>query len=492
MTVRRAVVADAPGRLLPVSTSWRARRIASRNRYALRRCGLVPLLLAAAVGAWPAAGARDVDPATTISAPATTASPAATASPDPSAADSVPPASDADSVPPAPGGSDPLQQAPLPDGRAADEGMGEDVAADAPPDPSVTVPPDAAAAPPSLEQQQVAAALASRLDQARLGLMVSIGLEAQAASAVTTAEMDVADSTAKLAAAERDERRAAVTLDRQQFRVRQWAVEAYAGGSLRRVAYVLESDDLNDLPRRLGLAGGVLDAFQESADQQELALDALAERRGEVAKALSSAEERLHAARAVAAEAGAQVPRHRDEVAALDAGHSGSIAGVAFPVAGVTRFIDTFGAPRMTGTSFAHAHEGVDIFAVPGAPVVAFERGAVVRLGTDVLGGTKLWLVGQSGTTYYYAHLQAYAPGLSEGKVVEVGQTLASVGNTGNAQTTPHHLHFEIHPGGGPAVNPYPVLAQIAETIRPGGTAPAPVVPVPSAPAVVATSGERD
>ena len=79
-------------------------------------------------------------------------------------------------------------------------------------------------------------------------------------------------------------------------------------------------------------------------------------------------------------------------------------------------------------------------------------------MGSDVLGGTKLWLVGASGTKYYYAHLSAFADGMTSGTVVTAGQLVGYVGNTGNAATTPAHLHFQVHPGGGPPVNPYSLL----------------------------------
>ena len=93
-----------------------------------------------------------------------------------------------------------------------------------------------------------------------------------------------------------------------------------------------------------------------------------------------------------------------------------------------------------------------------GTPEVACERGIITKLGSDVLGGTTLWLKGESGTYYYYAHLSRYADGIAKGTLVDAGQIVGYVGDTGNAKGGPPHLHFEIHPDGGPAVNPYPLL----------------------------------
>jgi murein DD-endopeptidase MepM/ murein hydrolase activator NlpD len=93
-----------------------------------------------------------------------------------------------------------------------------------------------------------------------------------------------------------------------------------------------------------------------------------------------------------------------------------------------------------------------------GTPLLAAERGVLDNIGTGTLGGIKLWVVGESGTHYYYAHLIAYAEGIHEGMVVEAGDVIGYVGNTGNAISTPPHLHFEIHPDGGEAIDPYPLL----------------------------------
>lgn len=131
-----------------------------------------------------------------------------------------------------------------------------------------------------------------------------------------------------------------------------------------------------------------------------------------------------------------------------------------FPVAGNHNFSDTFLAPRMSGTRDAHRHQGADVFAAEGTPLVAVERGVVGRVGEVRLGGLRVWLLGESGTNYYYAHLSEFAEGLEPGQFVEAGAVLGLVGNTGNAVHTPPHVHFQVHLDGGVAVNPTPLLTQ--------------------------------
>lgn len=129
------------------------------------------------------------------------------------------------------------------------------------------------------------------------------------------------------------------------------------------------------------------------------------------------------------------------------------------PVRGVARasLRSSFGEPR----SGHRRHEGIDIFARRGTPVVAAAAGEVVRIGTaDRLGGNTVWVAGEGARLYYYAHLQRFARGLHVGERVAAGAVLGYVGNTGNARHTPPHLHFGIYPAlrGFRAVDPRSLL----------------------------------
>ncbi|MFN2608954.1 MAG: LysM peptidoglycan-binding domain-containing protein [Acidimicrobiales bacterium] len=120
------------------------------------------------------------------------------------------------------------------------------------------------------------------------------------------------------------------------------------------------------------------------------------------------------------------------------------------PVAG-SHFVDDFGYVRLDGTP----HQGVDVFAPGGTPVVAPVGGMVAEY-PNTLGGKAFQLWGRDGNRYYGAHLSAYG----HTGWVTAGTVIGYVGNTGDAVGGPTHLHFELHPGGGPAASPYPFLAQ--------------------------------
>ena len=126
------------------------------------------------------------------------------------------------------------------------------------------------------------------------------------------------------------------------------------------------------------------------------------------------------------------------------------------PVVGVRAIDldDSWHAPRDGGSRL---HTGIDIFAPKGTPVVAVEDGIISYIGDQPKGGHCLWLTTESGTSFYYAHLDRWAGGLYEGMEVQTGDLLGYVGNTGNAIHTPSHLHFGINQND-EMVNPYPIL----------------------------------
>jgi murein DD-endopeptidase MepM/ murein hydrolase activator NlpD len=118
--------------------------------------------------------------------------------------------------------------------------------------------------------------------------------------------------------------------------------------------------------------------------------------------------------------------------------------GYVFPVYGPSGYGDSFGAPR--GDVSGGWHHGDDIFASLGSPILAVTSGTVYSVGWNEIGGWRLWLRDSGGNEFYYAHLSAYTSLAVDGRHVTAGEVLGFVGNTGDAQGTPYHLHFEVHP----------------------------------------------
>jgi len=154
-------------------------------------------------------------------------------------------------------------------------------------------------------------------------------------------------------------------------------------------------------------------------------------------------------------------------VAKASAGSKQPPETIVFPVLGPTTYIDDFGQPRPGGP-----HQGIDMLAPKRAFALAAEPGKIKFWTHSATAGCMLYLYGASGTTYYYIHLNndltkhndnrgkcvagtAYARGLKSGAKVSAGQVIGYVGDSGDADGVHPHLHFELHPGGGRAVDPY-------------------------------------
>ena len=124
---------------------------------------------------------------------------------------------------------------------------------------------------------------------------------------------------------------------------------------------------------------------------------------------------------------------------------------------------DTWGAPR----SGNRRHEGIDIFAPLGRPVLSTTNGIVFKVGEDDLGGHVVRVLGPGWQWHYYAHLDKFAD-IKPGSIVKEGSVLGYVGNTGNANGTPYHLHYGVYDFLSGARNPYPLLAseRLESTIK--------------------------
>ncbi len=169
---------------------------------------------------------------------------------------------------------------------------------------------------------------------------------------------------------------------------------------------------------------------------------------------------------------------------------------IAFPVDGTHSFSDSWGAPRSNGRT----HKGIDIFAAKGTPVVAAADGKVIRISKGTRAGRYIVVEHSGGWRSYYLHLNndtegtddglrdELPAGIAVGAVVEAGDILDFVGDSGNAEGTPPHLHFEIHASDGKATNPFPHLraALLADPLLEGPPVVSAVAaPAPTEPTIV-------
>jgi murein DD-endopeptidase MepM/ murein hydrolase activator NlpD len=126
-----------------------------------------------------------------------------------------------------------------------------------------------------------------------------------------------------------------------------------------------------------------------------------------------------------------------------------------FPVAGLSWWQDDWHAYRCC--PYPHLHQGLDMFAAAGTPVVAAANGFISQKVVNSISGLGLEITAPDGVQYFYAHLSAFAVGIELGTTVTIGEIIGYVGNTGNAAETSPHLHFEVQPNGIP-VPPMPFV----------------------------------
>jgi peptidoglycan LD-endopeptidase LytH len=228
------------------------------------------------------------------------------------------------------------------------------------------------------------------------------------------------------------------------------------------IAHANQQAARDEASRARDEAQAVLDDLGAAASQEAqfvASVQAALDRQAAAPPPADPAEAAAIAARSAeiraALENAAQAKALADAQRAIEEANNRRIAaGLMFcPVAGPVHFTDTWGAARSGG----RIHLGVDMMADRGVPTVAPFSGEVVHR-TSSLGGLSWYLYADNGNMYYGTHLSAYE---NQGAGwVQAGTVIGYVGDTGNARGTPH-LHFEVHPGGGAAVNPYPYVAAV-------------------------------
>ena len=310
---------------------------------------------------------------------------------------------------------------------------------------------------------------ARRRERALKGELQQATAELQAAeAALARAEDQLAYDKGQLQAADRQQRGARAALAGQ-------AAAMYRSGGLAFADALLDQDPAQ-VPGRVEMATVLVSRNAQLIEDAQVTGDAYRSVLGRVTRGYERAKELHDQARAAVA----KLESGLEEAQAVEArlvrleqrrkaatkvaptpppsggggGGAVSSSGKACILERPYSYVDSWGAPRSGGRS----HQGTDVMAPHGARVFAFVNGVVSRESTSSNGGIQLYLQGDNGVEYFYAHLSGYA--VSTGARVRAGQLIAYNGQTGNAQYTAPHVHFEVHMGGG-AVNPYPHLKPV-------------------------------
>ena len=309
---------------------------------------------------------------------------------------------------------------------------------------------------------------ARRRERALKGELQEATAELQAAeAALARAEDQLAYDKGQLQAADRQQRGARAALAGQ-------AAAMYRSGGLAFADALLDQDPAQ-VPGRVEMATVLVSRNAQLIEDAQVTGDAYRSVLGRVTRGYERAKELHDQARAAVA----KLESGLEEAQAVEArlvrleqrrkaatkvaptppprgggGGAVSSSGKACILERPYSYVDSWGAPRSGGRS----HQGTDVMAPHGARVFAFVNGVVSRESTSSNGGIQLYLQGDNGVEYFYAHLSGYA--VSTGARVRAGQLIAYNGQTGNAQYTAPHVHFEVHMSGG-AVNPYPHLKPV-------------------------------
>jgi murein DD-endopeptidase MepM/ murein hydrolase activator NlpD len=255
-------------------------------------------------------------------------------------------------------------------------------------------------------------------------------------------------------------------LERIDARLARRAVLAFTTGPAGTIDLLLSSGSFVEFSDRLEFLGSVAQDDVDLALERQVAQEELRRQRGDL---LALSQRQVEAAgdlNAARASIDARLQNYQDRVAELTRKYNAEQAAARelsvigqtpvssgmiqrCPVAGPNSFVDSFGWPRV-----GHTHQGIDLIAPYGTPIVAAHPGSVSRSSSSS-GGLQAYVHGSGGYTFY-AHLSGYAASGS----VAAGTVIGYVGSTGNAGST-NHLHFELHPGGGAAVNPYQLLVAV-------------------------------
>ncbi len=270
---------------------------------------------------------------------------------------------------------------------------------------------------------------------------------------------------AKLSA-EVEETLAALEATEEQLRRR--ALASFVNGDSFELAPSLEHDEILEFQQKQFLVGEVLALDQELLEEYTRLRNRLEEDTLQLFERLNSIRRWLRAAEDEAEKSAEEVGALRFELDTWNYLSATWIPEVVFPIVGDygDPLINSWGYPRAPGTPDYHWHEGIDIFAPSGTPLVAAEAGEVTDIGYGTLGGLKIWIMGHSGTRWYYAHLDSFNPDLEVGDFVSAGDLIGYIGATGNAVGTPPHLHLQMHPASGRPANPYPILQAASDRFQ--------------------------